>query len=471
MSNREPSNRTVDYLGPIAGSASLASTAFNLSDVGYVEEEYFLEGLASRFDPEGDLGADGRWQVRPGAQAPFKTRIVVYRPGDLARFTGVVAVEWLNVSAGFDMCPDWIYMHREMIRAGAAWIGVSAQKVGIEGTGAAAFGPPRHLKVADPARYAGLDHPGDAYAFDTFASAGRLAREGRLFGGVRPPIVVATGHSQSAAYLVTYINAVDRLDPVFDGFLVHGRPGAAAPLDGAGALARTGRRADIRIRDDGRSPVLTVQAETDVIGGLMSVGSRQPDSDCFRLWEIAGAAHGDNYVALAGAMDSGLAAPTDLAALMKPTRTLFGLSFDEAANCAPQHHYVLNAAFFHLVRWIQHGAAPPQAPVLDVASIDPPAFRLDPWGNALGGVRTPWIDAPTAISSGLAQSASPLSALLGFTRPFSAETLEALYPQGRGDYRRLFDEALEQAVAAGFVLEADRAECRALSDALYPEAP
>ena len=282
-----------------------------------------------------------------------------------------------------------------------------------------------------------------------------------------PSTVIATGHSQSAAYLVTYINAVDRLEPTFDGYLVHGRPGACAPLDGANALARTGRSSDIRIREDARVPVLTLQAETDVIGGLMSVGSRQPDSERFRLWEIAGAAHGDNYVALAGPADSGLLDIGTLAAMMAPMRTVFGMDFDDPVNCAPQHHYVQNAAFAHLVEWVRQGVAPPSAPVLAVASIDPPAFHVDRRGNALDGVRTPWVEVPTGISSGLPQSASPLAALLGYTKPFSPETLAELYSGGREDYLGRFAEALNEAVAAGFVLEADRAECAALADALY----
>jgi hypothetical protein len=338
--------------------------------------------------------------------------------------------------------------------------------VGIEGNGAAAFGPPRHLKVADPARYGDLQHPGDAHAFDIFTSAGRVVRSGQVLGGMAPRTVVATGNSQSAAYLVTYINAIDPLEAVFDGFLVHGRPGAVAPLDGSSALDRSARRADIRIREDVRVPVLTLQTETDVIGGLMSVGSRQDDSDRFRLWEVAGAAHGDTYVATAGLVDSGIMTPEDLAPLMAPTPTIFGMTLEEPVNCAPQHHYVLTAAFSHLVRWVEGGPAPPRAPVLDVVSVVPPAFHLDPVGNAQGGVRTPWMEAPTGVSSGLPQDGSPLAALLGVTRPFSEDAFAARYPGGREEYRRLFELALDQAIGAGFILEADRVEITALSEAL-----
>ena len=65
--------------------------------------------------------------------APYATRIVVVRPTNPSKFNGTVVVEWLNVSAGADASPDWNAVHRELIRSGYAYVGVSAQKVGVEG--------------------------------------------------------------------------------------------------------------------------------------------------------------------------------------------------------------------------------------------------------------------------------------------------------------------------------------------------
>ncbi len=47
------------------------------------------------------------------------------------------------------------------------------------------------------------------------------------------------------------------------------------------------------IRTDLDVPVLNQQAENDVIGVLNSILVRQPASDTFRLWEVAGTAHVD----------------------------------------------------------------------------------------------------------------------------------------------------------------------------------
>ena len=69
----------------------------------------------------------------PETTAPYKTRIVVYRPTDPARFDGTVVVEWLNVTGGIDAPAAWLNAHDEMIRRGMAFVGVDAQAGGING--------------------------------------------------------------------------------------------------------------------------------------------------------------------------------------------------------------------------------------------------------------------------------------------------------------------------------------------------
>jgi hypothetical protein len=86
-------------------------------------------------------------------------------------------VEWLNVSRGIDFAPDWINAHREIIRSGFAYVGVSAQKVGLEG-GLSLEPDTLPLKKSDPMRYGALSHPGDAFAYDIFSQAGMVAGGG-----------------------------------------------------------------------------------------------------------------------------------------------------------------------------------------------------------------------------------------------------------------------------------------------------
>src|SRR3546814_5822557 len=88
-------------------------------------------------------------------------------------------------------------------------------------------------------------------------------------------------------------------------------------------------------------------------------------------------------------------------------------------NAAPQHHYVMQAALRALDRWVRTGEAPPIAERLQVS--DSGALVLDAHGNARGGVRSPWVDVPTAQLSGLGQDGPGLLRLFGSTQPFRSE--------------------------------------------------
>ena len=310
--------------GPIAGTAFTAYASFDLAALGYLEEEYFLSGQAQAYEIDGARGSDGRWSVSPAGSARYTTRLVVRRPLDTGRFNGTVAVEWLNVSAGTDAEPDWACTHRHLIREGFAWVGVSAQKAGIDG-GGIADGP--HLKSVDPGRYKVLSHPGDAFSYDIFSQVGRVLRDSRgrrPLGSLSPARLIAMGESQSAAFLVTYVNAVDPVARGYDGYLIHGRGASGANLDGF-RLPPARTRTPERIRDDIRVPVLTLQSETDVAsmgGGL----ARGPDGERFRLWEVAGAAHADTYLIKGAALDTGALSAGELAAALAPVTEVHGFS-------------------------------------------------------------------------------------------------------------------------------------------------
>ena len=153
------------------GAAPDIMRDYDLATLGYEEIEYSFESTATSYELQGERGADGHWDVTPGAEAPFRTRFVARWPKDPLRFSGTVVVEWHNVSAGIDAAPDWGFFHRSLAAAGHAWVGVSAQKVGIDGGG---FVESIHLKLLAPERYKDLEHPGDAWSFDIFTQVGAL---------------------------------------------------------------------------------------------------------------------------------------------------------------------------------------------------------------------------------------------------------------------------------------------------------
>ena len=213
-----------------------------------------------------------------------------------------------------------------------------------------------------------------------------------------------------------------------------------------------------------RVPVLTLQSETDVFG-LGSLAARQPDAERFRLWEIAGAAHADTYLLVASGADDGSLHPTALAKLLAPIDAFFGMKMSSPINAGPQQHYVLQAALAHLDRWAGGGAPAPEAPRLergDGASL----LALDELGIARGGLRSPWVDAPTAVLSGFGQSGSIFAFLFGTTRPFDPAALARLYPGGRSDFLARFQHAIDATLSRGFLLEADAAEIEGLAGAI-----
>lgn len=471
--------------GPIAGDPVLLATSFDLASVGYEQLEYFVAGTATRYEPAGTLGRDGRWEVEPAGTAPFVTRVVVFRPIDPDRFDGTVDVEWLNVSAGFENGPGWTLTHNEIIRTGAAWVGVSAQEVGVEGGRPTVDGaPPGGLKAADPQRYASLAHPGDAYSYDMFSQVARAIRDGGPsgpLGGFDVRRVIAMGESQSAFRMVTYINAVQPLANAFDGFLVHSRGRSAAGLaasEGYG-LDDPAMPETALIRDDTRVPVLVFQPETDVVL-LQSFAARQPDSKRVRLWEVAGTAHADAYMAGIGFADMGDGRAE--AYLLDPRNAGPGpLGCARPINTGPTFA-VLSAALRHLEAWVRDGTPPPKAPRLATTRGATVTIVRDDHGNARGGIRTGQVDAPVAAVTGEENHAAATAGgadddgrldfcgLFGRTTPLDAAAITALYPS-RDAWVEQFSAATDRAVAAGFLLapEARHYEAAARSMVLVSE--
>jgi hypothetical protein len=441
----------VDVQGPITGGRF--DLPYNpapdglLAEHGYLEEEWFLSGHATAYAGVGELHPDGRWEVEEVDTAPYTTRVLVRRPEDPAAFNGTVVVEWLNVTAGRDSDPDFGALHPVLLGEGYAYVAVSAQQVAVEG-GAGRLEIPgvdpealAPLKVWDPERYGTLAHPGDEFSYDIFSQAAQWLRSRGAhdpLDGLEVDHVLAVGQSQSAARLLTQINAVHPVTEAFDGYLVHGRSASPAPL--ADGTELPGR---VLIRDDLDAAVLQVQTETDVVS-LGSHSARQPDTDRVVTWEIAGAAHADQEI-----LDYGLAsgrrwAPEASAGL--DAEALCG-----SVNTGPQGP-VLRAALARLREWVVDGQLPPSAPSLETTE-DGQIVR-DEVGIALGGVRTPPVDVPTSVLTGEGSPASVFCMLFGQTFPLPAEELAARYGT-TADLVEQTRASARAAVAAGFLLDAD----------------
>lgn len=462
--------RVPQVSGPVSGGKGRINLTAPGPDLapGYVGEEFFIAGTATSYQADGPLRTDGKWKVVEAETAPYTTRIVVYRPADADDFNGTVFVEWLNVSAGFETAPDWGSAHTWITRAGAAWVGVSAQAVGVQGGVAAVAGVAEGgLKAADPERYASLSHPGDAYSYDIFTQVGRaVAGDAGVdpLGDLDVKRIIATGESQSAFRLVTYVNAIHPRAGVFDGFLIHSRGAGGAGLsNNPDRRARDAAMPEVaRIRPT-KVPVLTFQTESDLLG-LGYLAARQPDTRTFRLWEVAGTAHGDAYTGLIGFNDAGDGSAERR--LLDPAQADGGpLDCAQPINSAPAFA-VLNAAVFQLDRWVRNGTPPPKAKRLRVKGKGENARLVrDEHGNVKGGIRTPSIDAPVATITGEENAGGSFCGLFGTTEPFDAATLAELYPT-HDDYVKAFDRATRKAVARGNLLPREARHLRAAARSL-----
>jgi len=411
----------------------LSANPIGITAHAYEEQEYFASGTAYSFTGL-STPDDGKWTIAVAGSAPYKTRIIVRRPIDPTKFDGNVVVEWMNVSDA-ESAPDWDYLNPALMDSGAAYVAVSAQAIAVNG-GKALLGtaPSPGLKQKDPARYGSLVHPGDQYSLDMFAQIGQALRapDPSVLGGLRPTHVLAVGESQSAFYLTTYADAIQPLDPAYQGIFIHSRGGGAVPFDAKDVKSAVD--GSVRIRTDLKVPVFMFETQTDLIQ-LGYAAAQQPNTSRIRTWEVAGTSHADAYELGVGAAFIGCTTPV---------------------NSGPQHE-VVQAAFTSFLRWVDDGTPPPTPKPFALTATRPPKLVLDSHGNVVGGVRTPAVDVPVSTLSGApAEGSNAVCGLFGSTVPFSPSNLVALYGSQAG-YVAAFTTDLDKAIAAGYLLPADRA--------------
>jgi len=377
------------------------STWLDLAANGYVEQEFYLSGLADAYSTAG---------AKLGSDVPYRTRLVVRRPISQADFNGTVLVEWQNVTAGYDLDALWNWRH---MREGYVWVGVSAQRVGVN-----------QLRGWSPTRYGALDVTGggafvtDQLSYDIFAQAAQaLKSPGAVdpLTGLDVERVVAIGASQSAGRMTTYYNVV--------------LPQEAAVFDGYAFIVGS---APTRV---GTEPIIQVLSETDVSTPL----GRRADSDVFRRWEVAGAAHsgweGQEYRRPISIRDLGAA----------PVYECTNPPFSRI-----QLSQVIEAAYGHLARWVDGAGPPPHAPYLEFTGTTKARNEL---GLALGGIQLSQVAVPTALNTG-SNSGQSFCFLFGTHVPFDEGQLAALY-RNHGSYVSAVGATDAANVAAGYILSAD----------------
>jgi Alpha/beta hydrolase domain len=452
---------------------------------GYEEDEYFVSGRANLYE----YGTTGVRVIAPCPASagrlgcrnlPYTTRMLVKRPIDPRRFSGTVIIEPFNPSSGYDIANVWDRSWPYFVRQGDVFVGWTSRYASI-----------RALEQFEPRRYARLiwgenSAVDDGITFDVAAQVGALFKR----GGPRSPLhglkvrhVFEAGFSQDGAFTFTQadvFNALDRLQdggPVYDGYVPGGTVGPSDinfGLTAAGSLPPGDPRNRMQPRD---SPVIQINTETEeiLLGDPTALSYRRADSnartDRYRLWEVPGASHISNDLG-----SSPITEERDLAEIER-----IPLSRLPPTGCGHQRYqsgpwtgvhgvidpnpypfgYVADAAFADLTKWLDDGIPPPRAARIQVTDPRAGTTDRDRFGNALGGLRTPFVDVPTASyfpsdASVHETDLSGLCPLIGFSVRLSLVTLHALYPS-HAEYLARVARETNELVHKGFWVASDAA--------------
>lgn len=363
-----------------------------LADQKYSVTEYFVSGTAS-----------GK---------PYTTRILVRRPEDASRFSGIVVAEPMHASGN-----SWMFFFTRiyMMRQGHVSVEIAPQKAGTEAT----------IVPSNPQRYAAISLPDAAQANDIMAQVGALLKgngPSSPLAGLKVRRLFMMGTSQSAGTLRGYLptHGTSRMPdgkPIFDGFLATSTAGMPIP------------KVDV--------PLIQVATQTEVFRGAAEGSAyRRADGDApgdqYRLFEIAGMPHNDSRENPTYSPD-----PCKLPVTKYPVGAMMAMSLN------------------HLIQWVDKGTVPPRA---DRIVVENGAIALDANGNARGGVRSTYVDLPVA-KYGVPNNADPkpgtrddfYCGIAGYETSLSADQLRALHTNTAA-YRGKVKERLAALTKAGWFL-------------------
>jgi len=397
---------------PIYGPADVkgANLGFNLASYGYVEEEYFLHGTAAAYEHT----ANGP-KARTG-KLPYTTRIVIRRPADPARFSGVVHFEPIHPTHGWD--GHWEVLGSYLMPRGDIYVfaGVGDASKGWSGSPtfpepAGPTGQNRILKWFNPERYAAISWPEEeGIRFELMGDIGKKLRSNdrdNPLRGLTVKAMLVGGWSYTGSIQRTYINEgfheMIRLPdgrPVFDGYLVgvssaHNDPGYLPLYNDEPFVPLDDPRRVLRKTD---AKVIEFLTESEVELGNALIAPNVPDSDerigAHRVYELAGVIHTDNLV------DPTLRFQelpfsvqlADKGYQFSSVSTVSVSDCDLPPSDIPQAAFV-RAAVDNLRHWVLDGAAPPRgAPLQRTAE----GLVRDEVGNAVGGIRAAEYEVPLA---------------------------------------------------------------------------
>lgn len=396
--------------------------------------------------------------------------MLIRRPADPSKFSGNVIVEWLNPTALWDWATAWQCFHKHIMRNGDAWVGFTCRGITIKA-----------LQRFDLTRYESLSFQKErAQAWDIFSQMGALLKSqdpSNPLRGFEVKYLYGHGYSQTGAMMITYINFFHKNaklgngKPIYDAYLPAGAGGPVyinddlltGPKDtGMESFKPTDPR---RVIQPCGLPVLHMLNETEIAtpdADFSAVPTQRPDSDTapdlFRRYEIAAACHLNEY-------GFSLGAPVEeqIKVQYAPCPWCCNGTFSDIP-----HHYMFDACLANLEQWVQKRILPPKA---ERIQLENGAIVRDEFGNAKGGIRSPYVDVPIKTYNPfstpcpdcqpqfLCQPCSVWCGVLGNMVPFDEARLKQLYGDHDG-YVAKFNASADKMFQDGFVTKADLEEMK-----------
>lgn len=439
----------------------------DLSDYGYVENEYFLAGNANVYQAQGS-------KLATKSDADYVDRVIVFKPENPDDFNGTVYVEILNASSGVDLPDIWRRSYEYFMREGCIYVGVTSKSGNVDA-----------LKKFDKDRYKALKWTNNGIIWDILGQVGaELKRDGStlLYGddGDGADACYLIGQSQSGFYVNTFNNYFGEanylVDPEYADAIETGEDVDDLYKEGAdhiydGILNVVGGAAAMPVDIDkgsfqfgvpnkaSRIPFILLVGENDYNPSIVRKDSDEPEVDMYRHYVFAGGAHSSKIflpdmkdeIQMKAGRPAG-----DYVAFKKDTRT-----GRPNTNTDLDMDVFVNAALHNLDEWANGSEVAPYGPTTDEVHgkmTSSGYFSMfvperDENGNMDSGILSPQVRVPVGAYYGGANGAYSTDG--GSMVYFDDETIENLYTD-REDYLEKYAEALDEAIAEGWILEEDR---------------
>lgn len=457
---------------PASGKPALSSAKrpgtehSDLDKYGYVEEEFYLQGVAPAITAAG----------KNLFEAPYTTRILVRKPADPARFNGTVVIEpfsWFGERGA-----GWILTRDYLLRRGYAYIGYTlsintpavdpkfiSDNPTAEAEAIAQYGRIVNfdfMRRFDYARYAPLGTYYDPERFTRGNGPDPFVPQSQGIAA-QLALLLKTNAAQSPLAGLdvrrVYVNSWAVTAQVWMDYLDQGRhqqwrmPDASPLIDAymTGRMAYGEVGGDVirlpRQMPDG-VPFVTVYSQSEVMHDVIEGINLPPDTDSpqVRYYEVTGMPH----LRLA---DLGTEHTEQLAAdIGKGDDPRCRTLYDEPAEL------VVSALLDGMDRWVREARPMPKAP--RVAREGKAAVRDPATGNLQGGVRPPWVQVPSATY--LTEQETGCGLIYDTKVAYSKDALRQRYGSF-SHYEQAFEEAKNLSIKEGYLLPEDAASLRSIA--------